>query len=79
MKSNEFVEYITEDLLAELKGVTSRAMFGGYGIYKDGIIFGIIVDDELYFKVDDTNREEYEKMGSSPFVYRTKEGKEAVA
>jgi len=76
MKQNEFVEYVTKDLLAELTGVTSRAMFGGYGIYKDGIIFGMIVDDELYLKVDDTNKKEYQKMGSTPFTYKSKEGKE---
>ncbi len=44
-------------------------MFGGYGLYKDGIIFGIIVDEELYLKTDETNRKEYESFGSRPFTY----------
>ena len=59
-----------------MRDVTARAMFGGYGVYKDGVIFGIIVDSELYLKVDESNRAEYEKLGSAPFVYRAKGGKE---
>ncbi len=57
------------DLLSEISGISSRAMFGGYGIYRDGIIFAIIAYDELYFKVTDYNRTDYEKAGSTPFVY----------
>ena len=44
-------------------------MFGGWGVYKDGVIFAIIVDDQLYFKVDDSNKSRYEKRGSRPFTY----------
>jgi len=44
-------------------------MFGGWGIYKNGLIFAIIADGELYFKVDDRNRVNFEKLGSHPFVY----------
>lgn len=45
-------------------------MFGGYGIYLDGAIFAMITDEgELRFKVDDSNRQQYEDMGSTPFVY----------
>ncbi len=55
--------------------VTVRAMFGGYGLYKKGIVFGIIADDELYFKVDDKNRAPYEARGSEPFTYEAKKGK----
>lgn len=73
--TNEFVEYVTQDLLSSLRGITARAMFGGFGIYKDGVMFGIVVDGELYFKVDDTNKPEYEMAGSIPFTYETKGGK----
>lgn len=74
-KRNQFAEYVTGDLLSPLERVTARAMFGGFGVYKDGVIFGIIVDDELYFKVDETNQAEYEAMESEPFVYSAKGGK----
>lgn len=74
-KTSEFAEWVTGDLLAGMGHVTARAMFGGYGVYRDGVIFGIIVDDELYLKVDASNRAEYEKLGSQPFVYSAKGGK----
>lgn len=69
MAQSDFQEYVVHDALADIDGITSRAMFGGYGLYKDGIIFGIIADDELYLKVDETNQKEYESFGSHPFVY----------
>ena len=63
-------EYVIGDVLGHIEGITSRAMFGGYGLYLDGAIFGIITDDgELRFKVADSNRAQYEAAGSSPFVY----------
>ena len=75
MKKSSFVDYVTCDLLGGISGVRSKAMFGGYGIYKGNTIFGIIVEDELYFKVGDLNRKDYEKAGSEPFVYTAKGNK----
>lgn len=66
--SKDYAEYIL-DLLSPYGSMTSRAMFGGYGIYKDGLIVGIIVDDELYFKVDDNSKKKYEALASVPFTY----------
>ncbi len=70
-----FLTYLLEDVLRDVEGVTARAMFGGYGLYKNGIVFGIIADDELYFKVDDENRADYEAHDSEPFTYEAKKGK----
>ena len=78
MKQNAFVEYVARDLLSKLSGVSARAMFGGYGLYQDGVIFGIIVDDTLYFKADETNRKKYEAAGSAPFTYESTGRKKAV-
>ena len=75
MKRSEFVEYILGDQLAGLPGMRARAMFGGFGVYKEDTIVGIVVDDELYLKVDESNKSEYEAMGSTPFVYEKKDGK----
>ncbi len=72
---NEFVEYIIGDQLASLPGMSARAMFGGFGVYQEGTIVGIVVSDELYLKVDETNKGEYEAMGSTPFEYAKKDGK----
>ncbi len=75
--SKDYLHYVL-DLLSELEKVTYRAMFGGYGIYLNGIIFAIIADDELYFKVDQTSIDMYKKYNSEPFSYTTKNGKKAV-
>jgi DNA transformation protein len=50
-------------------------MFGGYGFYKDGIFFALIIADILYFKVDDVNLADYKANGSQPFSYVNKNGK----
>jgi DNA transformation protein len=44
-------------------------MFGGYGLYLDGTIFGIIADDQIYFKTDENSQVRYEQLGSKPFTY----------
>jgi len=44
-------------------------MFGGYGIFHEGLMFAVIADDTLYFKVDESNRDIYEKAGSQPFPH----------
>ena len=76
--SSEFRDYIVEDILSHIPNISSRAMFGGYAIYKDGIVFALIVYDELYFKVDDSNINYYKEIDSHPFVYKQKEGKEVT-
>ncbi|MBI3779325.1 MAG: TfoX/Sxy family protein [Gammaproteobacteria bacterium] len=52
-----------------IEGLRVRAMFGGYGVYRDYRIFAIIVDDRLYFKADSATRGEFEAKGLSPFTY----------
>ena len=55
------------DVLIPFGDVTGRKMFGGYGIFEAGAMFALISSDELYFKVDDSNRARYEAMGSAKF------------
>ena len=51
--------------LSAISNISSRRMFGGYGIFHDGKMFGLINSKgELFFKVDDTNRSEYLQLGS---------------
>ena len=63
---SEYLEYVLEQLEG-LGEVTPRKMFGGAGLYRDGKMFGLIADDVAYLKVDDSNREAFERAGSSPF------------
>ena len=71
MRDNSFVIYIT-DLLSDYGTIRARAMFGGYGIYCNDIIFAIIVENELYFKADKDLAESFAKHGSTPFTYEAK-------
>jgi DNA transformation protein len=64
--SDEFVDYVIEQL-AGWGEVSARRMFGGAGLYCDGVMFGLIADDVAYLKVDDSNREDFVKAGSSAF------------
>ena len=64
--SDEFVDYVI-DQLAGWGQVSARRMFGGAGLYCDGAMFGLIADDVAYLKVDDSNREDFVKAGSSAF------------
>jgi|SRR3989344_7129261 len=71
-RDQAFNDYIVGDVLRDVPGIVSKAMFGGWSIYKDGVIFGLIADGELYFKVDDSNIENYKQRESHPFVYEGK-------
>ncbi len=69
MKSTrEFAEYAVE-LLGTVGSVVARRMFGGYGLYCDGVMFALIADDVLYLKADDASRAAFERAGSEPFAY----------
>lgn len=69
--SSPFAEFVTE-LLAPLGQVSSRRMFGGHGVYCEGVMFALIADDVLYFKADETNRPALAAAGSEPFTYEAK-------
>lgn len=71
-KDTSFYKYIVEEILENIPGIQSRSMFGGWGIFKDGIFFALIADGALYFKVDENNKKDYEEFGSEPFVYTAK-------
>ena len=55
--------------LARVLPIEWRSMFGGMGIYSEGIFFALISSQgPLYFRVDDSNRPDFEKAGSEPFM-----------
>lgn len=64
--SRDYLQYVLEQL-ARLPGMTSRRMFGGIGLYSDALFFGIVDNDTMFFKVDDSTREKYVERGSEPF------------
>ena len=75
--SPEYREFVAE-LLAPLGPVGIRSMFGGAGVYYGGVMFGLIADETLYFKVDDDNRGDFEHAGKGPFTYEGKNGRRMV-
>lgn len=67
-RANVFLDHAL-DRLAFVPGLRARAMFGGYGLYQDEVIFAIIVDDTLYLKANDASRGDFEAAGLGPFRY----------
>ena len=71
---SEFTRYLQE--VFELFGpISARKMFGGYGIYHQGLMFGLVADDTLYLKADAQNVAFFEELGLGAFEYH-KQGKE---
>ena len=65
--SQDFLTYCL-DQLAGLDELSHKKMFGGVGLYGGGWFFGLIAEDRLYLKTDETNRPDFEKLGMGPFV-----------
>ena len=74
--SPDYLDHLI-DLLAPLGPVTIRRMFGGAGLYHDGVMFALVAEDRLYLKADDGNRHAFEAEGLAPFTYESR-GKRAV-
>ena len=72
---DQFVEYVME-LFGPFGTVTARRMFGGHGIYLDGLMFVIVSGEALYLKADEMSRSEFERARCEPFRY-TRSGKPA--
>ncbi len=70
--STEFINYLLE-LLEPFGNVSAKKMFGGHGIFKDGLMFGLVDDETLYLKADDGNRADFEARGLERFVYYKKD------
>lgn len=71
-KRNELLDTVL-DLLAGWSGVSARRLFSGHGLYRDGVIFAIVIGDTLYLKVDDESRAAFTDRGSAPFVYNRRQ------
>jgi DNA transformation protein and related proteins len=63
----EFRAHVRKQL-SQLVNLTDRAMFGGVGLYADGLIFGLLDDDTLYLKADEQSRERFLAAGSFAFT-----------
>jgi DNA transformation protein len=65
--SDSYRDFVLEQLARVTPDIRSRRMFGGVGIYAGPHFFALMDDDLLYFKVDDSNRPDFEAAGMGPF------------
>ena len=72
--SDGFAEFLREQL-APLGRVTMRRMFGKTGVFCDGLMFGMVTNDTLYFRVDDHNRAVFKEAESAPPLNYEKKGR----
>jgi DNA transformation protein len=63
----QYLAYVLEQL-ASLGALRSNRMFGGVGLYSDALFFGLIDDDTLYFKTDESNIAEYQARRMPRFM-----------
>ena len=66
--SDEFIDQVLDEL-SDMGDVSARKTCGCVGLYHDDTMFGLIEDDVAYLKADDSNREYFEKVESSPFTF----------
>ena len=65
--SPELREFVVDQLAPA--GASARNMFGGVGVFCDGVMMGFLFEDRVYFKVDDENRPDYQAAGMEPLLY----------
>ena len=64
--SEDFLDYLV-DQLSEWGEVYAKRMFGGAGLFRGGLMFGLVADDIAYLKVDDRNIDKFLEAGSAQF------------
>lgn len=75
--SPEYREFVLE-LFDPVGTIAFRRMFGGAGLFHQGLMFALIINETIYMKVDDINRPDFEAVGSVPFTYDTARGTRGV-
>lgn len=65
---SEFVEYLTE-VFEYFGPILAKRMFGGYGIYRDDLMFALVADDVLYLKADAASSQHFATRGLNAFEY----------
>ena len=60
------------DLMAAVGPVKLRPMFGGHGLFLDGLMFALIAGDRLYFKVDDQSVSRFNELALQPLTFQSR-------
>ncbi len=72
MPVNEDFAQFVRDQLSAFGEVEFKNMFGGIGIFKEGVMFAKIGGDKFRLKVDDSNKKQFEDKGMKPFYSEKK-------
>lgn len=70
-EKQEFASYVV-DMLQTMGPVYSKKMFGGHGIFLEGLMFALIADNELFLKTDAESEGDFRGRGLQPFTYNKK-------
>ena len=65
-RDRTFLEFVL-DQLHGLRGLESRAMFGGHGLYQGPVFFAIVHRGRVYFRCGEGTRPDYEARGMRAF------------
>jgi DNA transformation protein len=76
MAENSFHEFVCE-LFAGVGAISVKRMFGGAGVYAEGLMFGLLADDTIYIKTDTALKADLMQEGSGPFVWTPESGPRA--
>jgi DNA transformation protein len=61
------------ELFSGFGRVTVRRMFGGAGIFADGLMIGLVSGDDIYLKADEMSVAAFKDEGMKPFTYGKKD------
>lgn len=70
--SSEFRALVEEMMDAAIGPITIKRMFSGLGLFRDGVMFALVIDDTLYLKTGLGNADRFAAAGLEPFAYDSK-------
>jgi DNA transformation protein len=59
-----------KELFEPFGAVAVKRMFGGHGVYLDGLVFCLEFDGEVYLKTDSETESAFAAAGATPFIYQ---------
>jgi DNA transformation protein len=75
--AGEDPEHIRE-LFAAFGPVSVRRMFGGAGVFAEGVMLALVADGVIYLKADEQTVSSFEREGLGPFTYMRRGARTAV-
>lgn len=68
-QSDEFIDHL-KDALRLFGPFAAKRMFGGYGLFRDGLMFGLVAKDTLYLKADAQSAAQFTQLRLAQFEYQ---------